>query len=185
MSDVLLKDAAKKMNITIDKTVNEFNSIRTGRASISLLDRVTIDYYGTKTPIRHISGVSTPDSRTIVISPYEAKFLKDIEKQILVSDLGLNPSNDGKVIRLIIPPLNEERRKELVKVVKKITEESRIAIRNIRREAIEEFKKMEKKSEITEDDLKKLEDDIQKLTDDSIEKINQILAQKENEIMEV
>ena len=185
MNDILLDDAAKKMNITIDKTIHEFNSIRTGRASVNLLDRVTIDYYGTKTPVKHVSSISTPDARTIVISPYEAKFLKDIEKQILVSDLGLNPSNDGKVIRLIIPSLNEERRKELVKIVKKIAEESRIAIRNIRRESIEEFKKMEKKSEITEDDLKKLEDDIQKLTDSNIEKINQILTEKENEIMEV
>lgn len=185
MKDDIFDDASKKMSITIDKTIQEFYSIRTGRASVNLLDRITIDYYGTKTPVKHISGISTPDARTIVISPYEAKFLKDIEKQILVSDLGLNPTNDGKVIRLIIPPLNEERRKELVKVVKKIAEESRIAIRNIRREAMEGYKKMEKQSEITEDDLKKHEEEVQKLTDDNIEKINQILAQKENEIMEV
>jgi len=185
MQDFLIDDAAKKMKITIDKTIHEFNSIRTGRASVNLLDRIFIDYYGTKTPVKHISSISAPDARTIIISPYESKFLKEIEKQILVSDLGLNPSNDGKIIRLIIPQLNEERRKELVKVVRRIAEESRIAIRNIRRESIEDFKKMQKNSEITEDDLKNMEEEIQKLTDNSIEKINQILTQKENEIMEV
>jgi ribosome recycling factor len=171
--------------VTVDKIVHEFNTIRTGRASVSLLDRIFIDYYGAKTPVKHISNISLPDPKTIVISPYEPKFLKDIEKQILASDLGLNPSNDGKVIRLSIPALNEERRKELVKIVKKIAEDGRIAIRNIRREGIEDFKKLEKKSEITEDDLKILEEEIQDLTDSYIEKINNILAQKESEIMEV
>ncbi|MCL5771953.1 MAG: ribosome recycling factor [Actinobacteria bacterium] len=173
------------MMVTIDKIVHEFNTIRTGRASVSLLDRIFIDYYGTKTPIKHVSNISLPDPKTIVISPYEPKFLKDIEKQILASDLGLNPSNDGKVIRLLIPALNEERRKELVKIVKKIAEDGRVAVRNIRREGIDDFKKLEKKSEITEDDLKILEEQIQDLTDSYIEKINNILAQKESEIMEV
>ncbi len=173
------------MTATVDKIVHEFNSIRTGRASVNLLDRVFIDYYGTKTPIKHISNISLPEPKTIVISPYEPKFLKDIEKQILASDLGLNPSNDGKIIRLSIPQLNEERRKELVKVTKKIAEEGRVAIRNIRRDGIEDFKKLEKKAEITEDDLKSLEEDMQDLTDKYIEKINKILAQKESEIMEV
>ena len=173
------------MSITIDKIVHEFNSIRTGRASINLLDRVFIDYYGAKTPLKHISNISLPEPKTILISPYEPKFLKDIEKQIQSSDLGLNPSNDGKVIRLSIPPLNEERRKELVKVVKKIAEDGRIAVRNIRRDGIEDFKKLEKKSEITEDDLKNLEAQMQELTDEYIEKINKILSQKESEIMEV
>ncbi|MHB1252536.1 MAG: ribosome recycling factor [Candidatus Humimicrobiaceae bacterium] len=173
------------MSITIDKIVHEFNSIRTGRASVNLLDRVFIDYYGAKTPLKHISNISLPEPKTILISPYEPKFLKDIEKQIQSSDLGLNPSNDGKVIRLSIPPLNEERRKELVKVVKKIAEDSRIAVRNIRRDGIEDFKKLEKKSEITEDDLKNLEVEMQELTDEYIEKINKILTQKESEIMEV
>ncbi|MDD5659334.1 MAG: ribosome recycling factor [Actinomycetota bacterium] len=173
------------MAATIDKIVHEFNSIRTGRASVNLLDRILIDYYGTKTPIKHISSISLPDPKTIVISPYEPKFLKDIEKQILASDLGLNPSNDGKVIRLSIPQLNEERRKELVKITRKIAEEGRIAIRNIRRDGIDNFKKLEKKAEITEDDLKILEDDMQNLTDKYIEKINKILTQKESEIMEV
>jgi ribosome recycling factor len=185
MKDKLIADIERKMIVTIDKIVHEFNTIRTGRASVSLLDRIFIDYYGTKTPLKHISNISLPDPKTIVISPYEPKFLKDIEKQILASDLGLNPSNDGKVIRLLIPPLNEERRKELVKVVKKIAEDGRVAIRNIRREGIEDFKKLEKKSEITEDDLKMLEEEIQDLTDSYIEKINKILAQKESEIMEV
>jgi len=173
------------MAATIDKIIHEFNSIRTGRASINLLDRILIDYYGTKTPVKHVSNISLPEPKTIVISPYEPKFLKDIEKQILASDLGLNPSNDGKVIRLSIPQLNEERRKELVKVIKKIAEEGRVAIRNIRRDGIEDFKKLEKKAEITEDDLKSLEEEIQDLTDKYIEKINKILAQKESEIMEV
>lgn len=173
------------MSVTIDKIVHEFNTIRTGRASVNLLDRIFIDYYGVKTPLKHISNVSLPEPKTILISPYEPKLLKDIEKQIQASDLGLNPSNDGKVIRLSIPALNEERRKELVKVVKKIAEDGRIAVRNIRRDGIEEFKKLEKKAEITEDDLKNLEVDIQKLTDEYIEKINNVLAQKETEIMEV
>jgi len=173
------------MSVTIDKIVHEFNTIRTGRASVNLLDRIFIDYYGVKTPLKHISNVSLPEPKTILISPYEPKLLKDIEKQILTSDLGLNPSNDGKVIRLSIPALNEERRKELVKVVKKIAEDGKIAVRNIRRDGIEEFKKLEKKAEITEDDLKNLEVDIQKLTDEYIEKINNVLAQKESEIMEV
>ncbi|MCX6347812.1 MAG: ribosome recycling factor [Actinobacteria bacterium] len=173
------------MSVTIDKIAHEFNTIRTGRASVNLLDRIFIDYYGVKTPLKHISNVSLPEPKTILISPYEPKLLKDIEKQILTSDLGLNPSNDGKVIRLSIPALNEERRKELVKVVKKIAEDGKIAVRNIRRDGIEEFKKLEKKAEITEDDLKNLEVDIQKLTDEYIEKINNVLAQKESEIMEV
>ena len=173
------------MSVTIDKIAHEFNTIRTGRASVNLLDRIFIDYYGVKTPLKHISNISLPEPKTILISPYEPKLLKDIEKQILTSDLGLNPSNDGKVIRLSIPALNEERRKELVKVVKKIAEDGRIAVRNIRRDGIEEFKKLEKKAEITEDDLKNLEVDIQNLTDEYIEKVNNVLAQKESEIMEV
>ena len=173
------------MSMTIEKIGHEFNSIRTGRASINLLDRVFIDYYGAKTPLKHVSNISLPEPKTILISPYEPKFLKDIEKQIQSSDLGLNPSNDGKVIRLSIPALNEERRKELVKVVKKIAEDGRIAIRNIRRDGIEDFKKLEKKAEITEDDLKNLEVKMQELTDEYIEKINKVLSQKENEIMEV
>jgi ribosome recycling factor len=173
------------MSVTIDKIVHEFNTIRTGRASVNLLDRVFIDYYGVKTPLRHISNISLPEPKTILISPYEPKLLKDIEKQILSSDLGLNPSNDGKVIRLSIPALNEERRKELVKVVKKIAEDGRIAVRNIRRDGIEEFKRLEKKAEITEDDLKNLEVEMQELTDEYIEKISKILTQKESEIMEV
>ena len=138
------------MSVTIDKIVHEFNSIRTGRASANLLDRIFIDYYGTKTSLKHISNISLPEPRTILISPYEPKFLKDIEKQIQSSDLGLNPSNDGKVIRLSIPPLNEERRKELVKVVKKIAEDGRIAVRNIKHYGLEYFKQLSKNTKITE-----------------------------------
>jgi ribosome recycling factor len=173
------------MSVTLDKIIHEFNTIRTGRASVNLLDRIFIDYYGVKTPLKHVSNISLPEPKTILIAPYEPKLLKDIEKQLLTSDLGLNPSNDGKVIRLSIPALNEERRKELVRIIKKIAEDGRVAVRNIRREGIEEFKKLEKKAEITEDDLKILEEDMQEITDKYIEKINNVLAQKESEIMEV
>ena len=185
ISDKILKEAKQKMEHTVEKNQHEFNNIRTGRASAAILDRVNIDYYGTATPIKHVANISIPEARTITISPYEPKFLKEIEKQILSSDLGLNPSNDGKTIRLNIPQLNEERRKELVKVVKRIAEDSRIAIRNIRRDVLDSFKKMEAKSEITEDDLADFQDEAQSLTDQYIEDINNALSQKEKEIMEV
>ncbi len=185
MKDVLLVDEKKRMSQSLERTQHEFNTIRTGRASVSLLDNIYVDYYGSKTLLKHMSNVSVPEPRIIQISPYEQKFLKEIETQISKSDLGINPSNNGKVIQLNIPPLNEERRKELVKLVRKIAEDGRIAIRNIRREINDEFKKLESKIEITEDDLIKSQKEVQEITDEFIEKINDSLAQKEKEIMEV
>ena len=185
IKDKLLLDARNRMKLTVEKTQHEFNTIRTGRASISLLDRIYIDYYGSKTLLKHIASISIPEPRVMVISPYEPKFLKEIEKQILASDLGITPNNDGKVIRLTIPLLNEERRKELVKLVKRISEDGRIAIRNIRREENDKAKKMESRSEITEDDLRDLQKKIQEITDKYIGEINKSLSQKEKEIMEV
>jgi ribosome recycling factor len=163
----------------------ELASIRAGRASASLLDRITIDYYGAPTPVNQMAGISTPEARLLVIQPYDKSILGDIEKAILKSDLGLNPSNDGMVIRLAIPQLTEERRKELVKLVKKESEEAKVAIRNIRRDGNDDLKKLEKNGEITEDALRGYSDDIQKLTDEHITKIDQITKDKEKEILEV
>ena len=185
MRDRILNEAEKKMTQSLENTQHEFNTIRTGRASAALLDNVFIDYYGTRTPVKHAANISIPEARTIVISPFDPKFLKEIETQIIKSDLGINPTNDGKVIRLAIPPLNEERRRELVKLVKKVAEDGRIAIRNIRRDANDEFKKMESEGGITEDDLIHSQKEVQDVTDEFIEKINSALEQKEKEIMEV
>lgn len=185
MKDALLVDAKIRMHQSLERTQHEFNTIRTGRASVSLLDNIYIDYYGSKTLLKHISNVSIPEPRAILISPYEPKFLKEIETQISKSDLGINPSNNGKVIRLNVPPLNEERRKELVKLVRKIAEDGKVAIRNIRREINDEFKKLESGSKITEDDLINYQKEVQEITDEFIEKLNDSLAQKEKEIMEV
>ncbi|MBU4482628.1 MAG: ribosome recycling factor [Actinobacteria bacterium] len=185
MKDALLVDAKIRMHQSLERTQHEFNTIRTGRASVSLLDNIYIDYYGNKTLLKHMSNVSIPEPRAILISPYEPKFLKEIETQISKSDLGINPSNNGKVIRLNVPPLNEERRKELVKLVRKIAEDGKVAIRNIRREINDEFKKLESGSKITEDDLINYQKEVQEITDEFIEKLNDSLAQKEKEIMEV
>jgi ribosome recycling factor len=185
MRDRILNEAKKKMTQSLENTQHEFNTIRTGRASAALLDNVFIDYYGTRTPVKHAANMSIPEARMIVISPFDPKFLKEIETQIIKSDLGINPTNDGKVIRLAIPPLNEERRRELVKLVKKVAEDGRIAIRNIRRDANDEFKKMESEGGITEDDLIHSQKEVQDVTDEFIEKINSALEQKEKEIMEV
>jgi ribosome recycling factor len=185
MKDALLVDAKIRMHQSLERTQHEFNTIRTGRASVSLLDNIYIDYYGNKTLLKHMSNVSVPEPRAILISPYEPKFLKEIETQISKSDLGINPSNNGKVIRLNVPPLNEERRKELVKLVRKIAEDGKVAIRNIRREINDEFKKLESGSKITEDDLINYQKEVQEITDEFIEKLNDSLAQKEKEIMEV
>ncbi|NQT66943.1 MAG: ribosome recycling factor [Actinobacteria bacterium] len=185
MKDALLVDAKIRMHQSLERTQHEFNTIRTGRASVSLLDNIYIDYYGSKTLLKHISNVSIPEPRAILISPYEPKFLKEIETQISKSDMGINPSNNGKVIRLNVPPLNEERRKELVKLVRKIAEDGKVAIRNIRREINDEFKKLESGSKITEDDLINSQKEVQEVTDEFIEKIDDSLAQKEKEIMEV
>ena len=175
----------EKMGKTISVYRENLSEIRAGRANPAVLNKIKIDYYGTPTPINQIAGVSVPEARLIVIQPWDASALKEIEKAILTSDLGINPNNDGKVIRLTFPELNEERRKEIVKDIRKLAEEAKIAVRSIRRDAIDEAKELEKNSEITEDDLKKEEEDIQKLTDKKIEEIDMILEKKEKEIMNI
>lgn len=185
IKDQLILDCEKKMGQVIENTQHEFNTIRTGRASATLLDRISIDYYGARTQLKQVSNIAIPEARTIVITPYESKFIKEIEKQILASDLSINPSNDGKVIRLTIPALNEERRHDMVKLIKKIAEDGRVGIRNIRRDINEELKKLENKKEITEDDVEEYHKKTQDLTDRYIEKINESVLLKEKEIMEV
>ena len=173
------------MQGAIDALKKEFSSVRTGRASLGLLEGIVIDYYGTPTPVQQLASLSIPESRQIAIQPWEQKLIPVIEKAILKSDLGLTPMNDGKIIRINIPVLTEERRKQLVKVVKKKAEESKIAVRNIRRDANEELKKLEKNEHISEDEVKKEHDEIQKTTDSFIKKIDELLEHKEKEIMEV
>lgn len=185
MPKQVIATAKDRMTKATQSYSRELASIRAGRASASLLDRITIDYYGAPTPVNQLAGISTPEARLLVIQPYDKSILGEIEKAILKSDLGLNPSNDGMIIRLAIPQLTEERRKELVKVVKKESEEAKVAIRNIRRDANDDFKKLEKNGEITEDELHGFSNDIQKLTDEYINKIEQITKDKEKEILEV
>ncbi len=185
MDRELKKKAKEKMEKAIEVFKKDLGSIRTGRASTSLLDSISVDYYGTQTPLNQVASLSVPEPRVIVIQPWEQALIPVIEKAILQSDLGLNPSNDGKVIRIAIPPLTEERRKQLVKVVRKRAEEARVAIRNIRRETNEELKKLEKNEHISEDDIKKGLEEIQKLTDTYIKTIDEVLQHKEKEIMEV
>lgn len=177
--------AEEKMKKAIENLKEEFATVRAGRANPHILDKVMVDYYGVPTPIPQVASITVPEARMIVIQPWEARMLKEIEKAIQKSDLGVNPTNDGKVIRLIFPELTEERRKELVKQVKKMAEDAKVAIRNIRREALDEYKKMKKNNEITEDDLKDAEEDVQKLHDKYIEQIEKLLSAKEKEIMEV
>ena len=175
----------EKMEKSISVYSEKLSEVRAGRANPAILNKVKIDYYGTPTPINQVAGVSVPEARLIVIQPWDVSILKEIEKAILASDIGINPNNDGKVIRLAFPELNEERRKEIVKEIKKIAEEAKVAIRAIRRDGIDEAKAKQKNSEITEDELKVAETEIQKITDKSIEEIDKILANKENEIMSV
>lgn len=179
------KSIEEKMEKTISVFSENLAEVRAGRANPAILNKVKIDYYGTPTPINQVAGISVPEARLIVIQPWDASILKEIERAILTSDIGINPNNDGKVIRLAFPELNEERRKELVKDIRKTAEEAKVAIRSIRRDAIDEAKEMQKKSEITEDDLKNEEDQIQKLTDKKIEEIDSLLAAKEKEIMTI
>ena len=174
-----------KMRKSIDAVSADFASVRAGRANAAVLDRISVDYYGSPTPIQQIASVSTPDARSLLIQPWDASVLKGIEKAILASDLGLNPQNDGRTIRLIFPALTEERRRDLVKQVKKYGEEAKVAVRNIRRDAMDKFKAQKKKSEITEDDLKIIEKDLQKLTDDYIKEVERIADEKEKELMEI
>ena len=174
-----------KMEKSLANLEDEYTSIRAGRANPRILDKIQVDYYGTMSSLQSVANVSVPEARMIQIQPWESSLIKDIEKAILASDLGLTPANDGKVIRLMLPELTEERRKELTKLVRKTSEESKVAIRSIRRDAVDQVKKLKKNSEITEDDQKKAEEDIQKLTDAAIKDIDKIDAEKEKEIMEV
>ena len=180
-----MQNAESKMKKAIAVLENDLAAIRAGRANPALLDKITVEYYGAQTPLQQVGTVSVPEARSIVIQPWDITVLKEIEKAILASDLGLTPNNDGKVIRLNFPPLTEERRKELNKGVSKRGEEAKVAVRNIRRDAIEGFKKQKKDNEITEDDLKGLEEKIQKLTDKFVKQIDEIVAAKEKEILEV
>ena len=175
----------EKMKKSIDSASADFASVRAGRANASVLDRIMVDYYGSPTPIQQIAAISSPDPRALVISPWDGTALKSIEKAIQNSDLGINPQNDGKCIRLTFPQLTEERRKELVKQIHKYAENGKVAVRNIRRDAMEAFKKKEKASEITEDELKMAEKDLQKLTDDSCKELDKLLENKEKELLSV
>lgn len=179
------KNIEERMNKTISVYEEKLSEVRAGRANPAILNKVKIDYYGTPTPINQVAGVSVPEARLIVIQPWDVSVLKDIEKAILASDIGINPNNDGKVIRLAFPELTEERRKELAKEIRKIAEEAKVSIRAIRRDGIDEAKAKQKNSEITEDELKSAETEIQKITDKYIDEIDKILADKEKEIMSV
>ena len=174
-----------KMKKTCEALNAQLATIRAGRANVAVLNQIQVDYYGVPTPIQQVASVSTPDPRSLYIQPWDGSVLKGIEKAILASDLGINPQNDGRGIRLVFPPLTEERRRDLVKQTKKYGEESKVAIRNIRRDAVEKFKKQQKASEITEDDYKIAEKDIQKLTDDYIKEIDKITERKEKELTEI
>jgi ribosome recycling factor len=185
MIEEVRKGTNAKMQASIEALKHEFSTIRTGMASLSLLDDIKVDYYGTPSPVNQVATLSLPDGRTISISPWESKMIGPIEKAIQKSDLGINPINDGKTIRLNIPPLTEERRKELVKKAKKMAEDTKVGIRNIRRDSNDHMRKAQKDKQITEDDLKKGEQEIQKLTDEFVKKVEEVLAHKEKEIMEV
>lgn len=185
MANEVMNIAEQKMENSIGAYTRSLASIRAGRANAALLDRITVDYYGAPTPINQMAGISVPEPRLLAIQPYDKTIIGDIEKAILKSDIGITPSNDGTLIRLAIPALTEERRKEIVKTVKKEAEDAKVAIRNVRRDANEDFKKLEKNGEITEDELHRYGEDIQKLTDANIKKIDDIAKGKENEIMEI
>ena len=185
----MLKDEYKvyeeKMKKSIESVVGDFAAVRAGRANASVLNRIMVDYYGTPTPIQQMAAIGSPDPRTLMITPWDATTLRAIEKAILESDLGINPQNDGKAIRLAFPQLTEERRKDLVKQIHKYAEGGKVAIRNIRRDAMDNFKKQQKNSEITEDEMKMVEKDMQKLTDDSCKELDKLLENKEKELMSV
>jgi ribosome recycling factor len=185
MAQHVIKNAKEKMDKAVQAFSRELATIRAGRANPSLLEKVTVDYYGVETPINQLASISVPEARLLVIQPYDKSVIKEMEKAILASDLGLTPSNDGSVIRIVIPPLTEERRRELVKLVKKYSEDAKVAVRNIRRDANDELKKLEKNGEITEDELRGYTDDIQELTDDHIAKIDAITKEKQKEVLEV
>lgn len=180
-----LADTESHMQKAVEATQRSLNTIRTGRANASLLDRIMVDYYGTETPLRSLANISTPDASTITIQPFDRSSLGAVEKAISMSDLGLTPNNDGSLIRLNIPPLTSDRRKELVKMAAKLAEEGRVAVRNVRRDAIDAIRKQGKSSEISEDEVRDLQDQIQKLTDKYIAKVDEVLAEKEKDITTV
>jgi ribosome recycling factor len=181
----VIDDGKKRMAGALSSLTKEFARLRTGRASVSLIEPIVAEYYGNPTPISQIASLSVPDARTITIQPWDKAAFSAVEKAILKSDLGLNPVNDGKVIRIVVPPLTEDRRKELVKLAKKFTEESKVAVRNVRRDLNEELKKLSKDKTITEDEQRKLEAEVQKLTDETIKKCDQTFSAKEKEILEL
>ena len=177
------KDYSRKMDKTLDVLADNFGAVRAGRANARVLDRISVEYYGSETPLNGVATISSPDARTLVIQPWDTKLLKDIQKAIQVSDLGINPQNDGRVIRLTFPQLTEERRRELTKQVKKYGEDAKVAMRNIRRDGMDYVKKLKKNSEITEDDQKKAEKDLQDMLDKMIKKVDEATAVKEKELM--
>ena len=176
---------SKKMEKTLSHLAEDFDAVRAGRANPKVLDRITVEYYGSETPLNGVATISTPDARTLVIQPWDTSLLKEIQKAIQASELGINPQNDGKVIRLVFPQLTEERRKDLTKQVKKYAEDAKVAMRNIRRDGMDYIKKLKKNSEITEDDQKKAEKDLQDLLDKMIKKVDAALAAKEKELMSI
>lgn len=177
------KDFSRRMDRALDHLDEEFGAVRAGRANPKVLDHISVEYYGSDTPLNGVASISTPDARTLLIQPWDTKLLKDIQKAIQVSDLGINPQNDGRVIRLVFPQLTEERRKDLVKQCKKYAEEAKVAMRNIRRDGMDYVKKLKKNSEITEDDQKKAEKDLQELLDNNIKRVDAAYASKEKELM--
>jgi ribosome recycling factor len=185
MVDELIQDASRRMDRSIEATRNEFNTVRTGRASAALLDRIQVDYYGQQTPLKQLATINVPEPRMLTVQPFDPSSLKAIERSIQESDLGLTPSNDGKMIRLPIPQLTEERRRELVKVVRHYAEDGRIAIRNVRRDVMSDLKELAHDGEIGDDDERRAEERAQKLTDEHVKKIDELLKGKEAEIMEV
>lgn len=185
MANQVLNQAKERMDKAVSAFKRELAGVRAGRASASLLDKIQVDYYGVLTPLNQLASISVPEARLLVIQPYDKSSLGEIEKAILKSDLGLTPTSDGSVIRITIPALTEERRKELAKLVRKYSEDAKVAVRNIRRDANDELKKLEKDGEITEDDLRSYQDDVQKLTDEFVKKVDEATKEKEKEIMEV
>lgn len=185
MADAIFNEAKDKMHKVAENLQRNLGQIRAGRANASLLDRVQVTYYGVPTPLNQMASITIPEARVLMITPFDKSMVQEVEKALLASDLGITPTSDGNVIRLVIPQLTEERRKELAKEVKKEAEQAKVAIRNIRRDAIDEYKKQQKNSEITEDDLRSAEKDIQDLTDESIKELDKIASDKEKELLEV
>ena len=185
MIDELIDDAKRRMDKSVEATVHEFNTVRTGRASAGLLDRIQVDYYGQRTPLKQLATINVPEPRMLTIQPFDPSTLKTIERAIQESDLGLTPSNDGRIVRLPIPQLTEERRKELVKVVRHLAEEGRVAIRNVRRDVMHDLKELVRDGEVGDDEERRAEERVQKMTNEHVTRIDELLKRKEEEILEV